>query len=47
MPFGATSYPNAHEKQDMFFGMPLWFIVLLVFIVLFVIVMAVVGRKKK
>jgi len=46
MPFGVTSYPNAREKQDMFFGLPLWFVVLVVFIILFIIVIAFMGCKK-
>ena len=48
MPFGAVSYPNAREKQELFFGiLPFWFIVLLVLIILFIIIVAVFARKKK
>jgi hypothetical protein len=47
MPFGATSYPNAREKQDLLFGMPIWFLALLIFLILFIIVIAVILRKKK
>jgi hypothetical protein len=46
MPFGATSYPNAHEKQELFFGLPLFIVIILVLIVILVLAVALIGKKK-
>jgi len=46
MPFGATSYPNAHEKQDLFFGLPMFIVAILALIVILVLAVALIGKKR-
>ncbi len=42
MPFGASNYPNAREKQDLIFGMPFWYVILLVILILVLIISVVI-----
>jgi hypothetical protein len=46
MPFGATSYPYAREKPALFFGMPLFIVVILVLVVILVMAILLFGKKK-
>ena len=47
MPFGATSYPNAREKTDLIFGMPLIIFAILILMAALVIAILLIGKKKK
>ena len=47
MPFGAVEYPNAREKQELFFGLPLLLVVIILIVLLLVVLVALMGRKKK